>query len=125
MTSVFLCADIRLHTFHQKPGYASAVRGCFLYLLWQHKMQDLIPAFAKEAKFSLISFKCAVCGRFSCILITISSKVCRVTSLEHFNSKQLPVSSCTHLQGLLFLPHQLFLLCFHLPVILKAYNEEI
>lgn len=54
MTSVFLCANIRLHTFNQKPGYASVVRCCFSYWPWQPKTQDLIPAFAKEAKFSLI-----------------------------------------------------------------------
>jgi len=53
-TSVFLRANIRLHKFHQKPGYASAVRCCFLYWLWQPQIQDLIPAFAKRTKFFLI-----------------------------------------------------------------------
>lgn len=65
MTSVFLCTNIRQHTFYQEPLYVAAVRNQFLYGLKKPKIQDLIPAFAKEAKFSLIKVKYATCARFS------------------------------------------------------------
>lgn len=65
VTSVLFFANIRQHTFYQEPLYVSAVRNQFLYGQTKPKIQNLISAFAKEAKFSLIKVKYAIYVRFS------------------------------------------------------------